>query len=542
MRSISAAVVCIVGLAAPPLAAQGGFVLPQPPCNIKAGFYLVTSAIVYFNLAGNPKYLDQREKNLREAHRVLLEAQGKGQAQNPAAWYYLGRYYVEVGDAAGGDSAFRKAEALAPECADDIHRYRQGLWLDVMNNGFRTWQEGKEDSAITFFRSARSLNPSNPKSAFQLGFLYAARDATDSAMVYLRQGAELAEKDTAFARDRRNALSTIARLHLRPVQADPAVQQWQRTRASRDSVERAITGDSTVMARVLASAASRRARGATLAPADQRLFSRDSGARAQALVQGRGGRVPLAAKAMSDSAAAQRALGPAISAFRGYLAAYPSAGDAVTSLVFLYGQSGRTVEATAFFDSLFARARDLDADLLFETGQRLVNEKDLLAVGARALTLGLAKNPYHRNALFELARAYLTLHDSTNTLPTAQRLAAIDPLNRSSLRLLAAGWDLRGRRDSMQKYRALADSTLPVEIVVTGVAGDSTGFTLTVLAVNVRPSASTPFRLTFEFLDPQGAVKASQTADIPAIPPGRSHQVDFRVTGQGSLAWRYRSS
>lgn len=540
MRSISTAVACVAVLASP-LTAQGEFVLPQSPCNIKPGFYLVSSAIVYFTLADNPKYADQREKNLREARRVLLEAQGKGQGRNPAAWYYLGRYYVAVGDAAGGDSAFRNAEALAPECAEDIRGYRRRLWQLVMNNGFRSWQEGKEDSALVFFQAARSLDPSNPKSLFQLGFLFTAREQSDSAEAYLSRGAELAGTDTAFSRDRRNALSTIARLHLRRTTTDPAVQQWQRTRASRDSVERAMPADSAVMARMLAAAASRRARGASLAPADQRLFTRDSTARAQALVQGRAGRTALAEKAPNDSAAAQLSLGPAISAYREYLAAYPEVRDAITSLVYVYGQSGRTVEATGFFDSLFARAQDLDADLLFEAGQRLVYE-NLVALGTRALTLGLAKSPYNRNALFELARSYLTLRDSAHTLPAAQRLVAIDPLNRNSLRLLAAGWDLRGRRDSMQKYRTLADSTLPVEIAVTGVSGDSTGFTVTVLAVNVRPSPSAPFTLTFEFLDTQGAVKASQTADIPVIPPGRAHQVEFRITGQGSLAWRYRST
>jgi len=31
---------------------------------------------------------------------------------------------VEVADAAGGDTAFQKAVALAPQCKEDVDRYR----------------------------------------------------------------------------------------------------------------------------------------------------------------------------------------------------------------------------------------------------------------------------------------------------------------------------------------------------------------------------------------------------------------------------------
>src|SRR5205823_5098919 len=66
-----------------------------------------------------------------------------------------------------------------------------------------------------------------------------------------------------------------------------AAQRVLRLRAGLDSTQRGITSDSTVLARLLASSQSRKARGTRLAPADQQLFTRDSTARAQAVAQRR---------------------------------------------------------------------------------------------------------------------------------------------------------------------------------------------------------------------------------------------------------------
>ena len=88
----------------------------SPKCDLKAGHYLVTSGILYLGKAADTKFPDQREKDLRDANRVLGQALGTaGQEKNPAAWYYLGRYHVEMKDVAGVDTAFTKAAALAPD-------------------------------------------------------------------------------------------------------------------------------------------------------------------------------------------------------------------------------------------------------------------------------------------------------------------------------------------------------------------------------------------------------------------------------------------
>src|SRR5213076_2286440 len=95
---------------------------------------------------------DQRSGQLAEARRVLVEAIVLDkQDKNPGAWYYLGRYYFETGDAAGADTALARAVALAPACQRDIETYRQRLWANTLNAGLAAWQAGKEDSAVVLF-------------------------------------------------------------------------------------------------------------------------------------------------------------------------------------------------------------------------------------------------------------------------------------------------------------------------------------------------------------------------------------------------------
>ncbi|HEY6853499.1 MAG TPA: hypothetical protein VI139_04575, partial [Gemmatimonadales bacterium] len=349
----------IAGLAAlvgPTLAAQSTWVGPQPPCDVKSSSHFqVSTASMNLKIATeNPT---QRDRMLKQTIDVLTRAivQNK-QDKNPAAWYYFGRYYVEMGDAAGADSTFRKAEALAPQCAADIRGYRQRVWTTALNDGLRAWQENKPDSAAFLLRRAQVVMPDNPDTYFRLGDLFAGENQVDSAAVYVRQGVERAGHDTAWAARRRDGLATLARLYQAKAEQDPAAQAWERTRSARDSINRAVAADSGVLARVLSSAASRRARGARLAPADQAAFSRDSSNRAQAVEAGRAGRAALAPRVAADSAAVQGAFAPAVAASRDLVAAYPQSVDAAAGLANIYVESGRNDEAAGFFDSLYAAA------------------------------------------------------------------------------------------------------------------------------------------------------------------------------------------
>ncbi|MGH9146555.1 MAG: hypothetical protein ACRD1Q_07590, partial [Vicinamibacterales bacterium] len=144
--------------------------------------------------------------------------------------------------------------------------------------------------------------------------------------------------------------------------------------------------------------------------------------------------------------------------------------------------------------------------------------------------------------LTDLGNGYQALRDSAHLLPVAQRLQAIDPLNRTTLRLVAAGWDLRGRRDSAQKYRDLAETRLHVEITISDFRADSTGYVLQGVATNGTTSPTPVQRLTFEFLDANGRAQVTQAIEIPQLPPQGAQPIQLRVPGTALVAWRYRPS
>src|SRR5438552_2734036 len=133
------------------------------------------------------------------------------------------------------------------------------------------------------------------------------------------------------------------------------------------------------------------------------------------------------------------------------------------------------------------------------------------------------------------------MRDTANAVAAARRLFAVDPLNRTSIRIVAQAWDVAGRRDSAQRYQARADS-IPVDITVSSFVPESAGYILTAVASNSRSVPSRPLRLSFEFLDAQGSVLATRMVDIPAIAGGQSSDVQVRASGQGIVGWRYRPS
>src|SRR5437588_6929608 len=335
------------------LAAQGGWTPPQPPCDLPPANSKINNAITALRTAGEKP--ESRDQQLVQAKRLLTDAilQDKQDA-NPAAWYYLGRLAVITSDVAGADTALARAATLAPKCAEDIASYRHDLWGELLNNGLAVWQDGKQDSGLALLRRAARLEPTNPKALAAAAALLASRGNDDSALVYYRLAAKAAGADTAFARDKRDALANAWHLVVRKVQGHPAAQRALRLRAGLDSTQRGIASDSTVLARLLASSQSRKARGTRLAPADQQLFTRDSTARAQAVAQRRAHLATALGQIAADSGALAAAFAPAIDALSEYVAAYPEEPEAAIAPATLYAQSGHATRAAAAFDSLAA--------------------------------------------------------------------------------------------------------------------------------------------------------------------------------------------
>src|SRR5438046_9868662 len=79
------------GVAAPAAAQQWA----AAKCDLSTKHYLVNSGVLYLKSATETKFVDKRAKDLKDADKVLHEAVATGgQEKNPAAWYYLARYYA----------------------------------------------------------------------------------------------------------------------------------------------------------------------------------------------------------------------------------------------------------------------------------------------------------------------------------------------------------------------------------------------------------------------------------------------------------------
>src|SRR5437660_11204336 len=235
----AAALLALALVPAALLPAQGGWTPPQPPCDLPPANPKINNSITALKTASEKP--ESRDQQIAQAKRLLSDAvlQDKQDA-NPAAWYYLGRLAVITSDVAGADSALARAATLAPKCADDIATYRHDLWGELLHNGLAAWQDGKQDSGLALLRLATRLEPANPKPLAAAAALFASRGNDDSAFAYYRLAAKTAGTDTAFARDKRDALANAWHLVVRKVQEHPAAQRALRLRTGLDSMQRGI--------------------------------------------------------------------------------------------------------------------------------------------------------------------------------------------------------------------------------------------------------------------------------------------------------------
>lgn len=475
-------------------------------CDIKPGHYLVNSAVLYLKNAAETRFDDQREKDLRDANRTLVQAvTSGGQDKNGAAWYYLARYYIIRNDAEGADSAFRKSEALLPSCHEDITFWRRNmLWVPAYNAGVTALNAQQYDTAIAAFRRAIVGFPDEPQTYTTLATAYFNAGQPDSAAHYFRVAvnAASAPKDSVAKKD---ALFNLSNAFYMARQYDSAAAGYAEYLKTSPNDPQALTrlGD------VLSAA----------------------GHSDSALA------VYRAIIAHGDSIEPVSLINAGVSV---YNAAPPYPDTAATGATCRNDRrAGRTLTVV--------QRRGIAASC-DSASVRTMRERDAAAevnyqLASQAFESALRRDAQSRDALFNLSNTYLALRDPDKMLGTAQRLVVVDPMNRSVLRLVAQAWQMKGRSDSALKYVTIADSTLPVEVAVSSFRpgdsspGDSTK--IGGLVTNFHETSSQAQKVVFEFLSSDGSPVASQTLDVPTLDAGGAHPFLLAVGGAGIVAWRY---
>ena len=518
--------VCILAAALAPgvSRAQQIWIPASSACDIKPGHQLVNSGMQSLKSAFTTRFADQKKKDLKDAERVLTQAVTTGkQEKNPAAWYYLGRYYLMVDDVTGADSALSKALALAPACKDDIGLYRRQAWVPVFNAAAGAWQAGNTDSAIVAFRRANQIYQAEPLGFIFLAELFVSRpepdsalkrtDASkyhtdslvyasrmDSAVKYFRLAVPAAS-DPKYAKERREAMLNVARVY-------HSVERYAEAAVAYHEFLAVYPNDISAIA--------------SLAELYLRANKVDSA-------------VALYNRVLdnADSATA----GDLFAAARSLLSAIPTSPDtAVMDADCAKAAKKKSPALTA--RQVAARCAPAAADTMRKY-HALVDPQYRLV--AKTYEAGLTKNPYSRDALYNLAGVSYTIGDTASVLGLAQRVYALDPMNRSTIAKVAGGWQLKGKKDSVLYYLQVADS-MPVEITVSSFSATEKEATLDGQMTNVRPKASPPLKIIFDFLDAKGNVVATQPQDVPALDPSGSQGFKLKVEQPGVVAWRYKRS
>lgn len=209
----------------------------EPTCELNTGHFLVRSGVTYLvvgsggnrNVEGTTdpeKVITQLNNGIRVITQAITE---QNQGQNPAAWYFLGRLHIQGGDIVGADSAFTKAEELAPACREDINRWRMRAWVPLATPASEYAQAGKADSAMILFKRAGMIARNMPQAPYNIGVLYANSGQADSAIKYFKAAQELAAANPQeHARDRNAATFNLAAMYQRSNQHAQAVTELRK--------------------------------------------------------------------------------------------------------------------------------------------------------------------------------------------------------------------------------------------------------------------------------------------------------------------------
>jgi tetratricopeptide (TPR) repeat protein len=464
-------------IAAPVAAQRGRRGFAQPTCDVNRSHYLINSGAMYLQTAarGRP---DEAPRHLNDAHRVLLEAiTQKGQDQNGSAWYYLGRYYEQMRDLPGADSAFTRAARLLPDCAADIRDHRRRLWVNIFNAGVNKIGEGDDAGAITDFQRANSIYRSEPPAFYYLGQIYGRMQERDSAVKYFAQALELAQdslnaENEQYQDIRNTSAFNIARLYHIAKMYDSAAAWYRRFRTDNPTDPQALTGLATVLQ-----------------------------------------------------------------------------------------EAGRGDEAMAMYDSVLLMADGMPTRELFSAGVAMFRA-DRFERAVQLFEKGLQRNPYYRDALFNLANTYLAMANhiepekagsdsakvrleneqrelSRKMRPILDRLLEADPSSHAALTLLLASYRLGGMQDSALAV-AERRNALPFDVTVSTFQPTGSGFDVRGIIANRKSEATTVPPLMFEFLDESGKVVTTAATEQQTIEPDGVVQFALTPVGEGIAAWRYK--
>lgn len=160
----------------------------------------------------------------------------------------------------------------------------------------------------------------------------------------------------------------------------------------------------------------------------------------------------------------------------------------------------------------------------------------------------LAKNPNIRDANYFLAFLYYETKQPDKIIPLAERLMQIDPSNGDNYQLKALAFQLQAdvEKDAKKKAEIIkamqelsnAGEAMPHRLTITRFERREEGAALSGVIEN-RARADKAYTVNVEFLDMQGAVVETMTAEVPTVKPNETGSFELTATKAGIVAYRY---
>ncbi len=233
--------------------------------------------------------------------------------------------------------------------------------------------------------------------------------------------------------------------------------------------------------------------------------------------------------------------------FRQFLTLAPGAADASAGLARALRVMGDTSGMESIFATMLTDPANYTAGQLFEAGVSSAQAEEW-EMAVKLLEAGLEKNPFYRDALFNLANAAFSMDDADKMLATLQRLVAVDPSNADNYRLMAGAWQRVGRNATDEALKTAAQDSLLFYLEKSQKMPAHLKASLTSVAdgavlsgtIENRGEAPASYTVEVEFLDARGAVVTTATVTVTDVPPNSAKE--FRVEGKGAglAAYRYK--
>ncbi|HET6681041.1 MAG TPA: hypothetical protein VFG84_07555, partial [Gemmatimonadaceae bacterium] len=218
-------------------------------------------------------------------------------------------------------------------------------------------------------------------------------------------------------------------------------------------------------------------------------------------------------------------LAKAAAAYQAYIAAYPDDSKGPSGLARVQIASGDTAAAAAMFGTMISNPAGYSDMQLFEAGVNAARA-DRPKEAAALFEAGLVKNPYYRDALFNVSAMYDATGDTTKMKGMVERLIAVDPNNPENQQLMARYYQaLANAEKNADRKKALTDSLVkyfemsqkaPVKVTFSLFSNDEGKRALGGSVENLTDAAAS-YTITFEFLDAQGNVVATQQAAVGEV-------------------------